>query len=208
MIILIMADRIFLHIPFLITTQIHLMTHYIMEMEFLVYIQIHQSREVSMLVAHYLYIAVISGYYKRRDWQAWADRIILNNDNDDLETWIYDVSIAQNEEQLYEAICDKKRIEYFDEDSKYSQSDIVVGYYCLLFQEKRISIEELTSKLLDEDDNASDAEILKDKKVIRLIEKIFSKIYSLDNIKELMRILYPLLEKALIQQRQLKEYLM
>ena len=138
-----------------------------------------------MLVAHYLYIAVISGYYKRRDWQAWADRIILNNDNDDLETWIYDVSIAQNEEQLYEAICDKKRIEYFDEDSKYSQSDIVVGYYCLLFQEKRISIEELTSKLLDEDDNASDAEILKDKKVIRLIEKIFSKIYSLDNIKEL-----------------------
>lgn len=159
-----------------------------------------------MLVAHYLYMAVISGYYKRGDWQAWADRIILNND--DLETWIYDVSIAQNEEQLYEAICDKKRSEYFDKDSEYSQSDIIVGYYCLLFQEKRISIEELTSKLLDEDDNASDAEILKDKRVICLIKKIFSKIYSLGDIKELIEILYPLLEKALLQQRQLKEYLM
>lgn len=159
-----------------------------------------------MLVAHYLYMAVISGYYKKRDWQAWADRIILNND--ELDIWIYDVSIAQDEKQLYDAICDKMRTEYFDKGSVYSQSNIVLGYYYLLIQEKRMSIVELTSKLLDEDDSAYNADLLKNEQVRELIKKIFSKDYNSDDTKQLMEILRPLSETVLIQQKKLNEYLM
>ena len=32
-----------------------------------------------MTIANYIYIAVISSYYSKSDWQKWADEEILNN---------------------------------------------------------------------------------------------------------------------------------
>ena len=101
----------------------------------------------------------------------------------------------------------KKREEYFDEDLEYSQADVVVGYYYLLFKEGIISSAELVAKLMDEDDNACDAKVARDGKVIQLIKKIFNKVYDSKDVKELLYFLYPLSELALGQQKRLKEYL-
>lgn len=154
--------------------------------------------------AHFLYIAVLSGYYKRKDWQAWADQIILNND--DLELWIYDVSMAWEKEQLYDALSEQKIQEYCNADLVFYQPDVVVGYYCLLYREKRMSIRELTSRLSDEDDESNGAEMLRDSQTVKLIWKIFSSTYHSEDVEELMKILTPFSMISLAQQKVLKEY--
>ena len=58
-----------------------------MENQFQDFIQIHlNDRKVLImckdtLVAHYLHTAVSSEYYVKKDWEEWADRIIMNKEN-------------------------------------------------------------------------------------------------------------------------------
>lgn len=76
-----------------------------------------------------------------------------------------------------------------------------------MFQEKKLNIKEMVSKLLDEDDNANGSEILKNEKVKQLIKKIFNQNYNSSDVQELMRMFYPLEKEAMIQQRKLREYM-
>lgn len=59
-----------------------------------------------MTIGYYIYIASMSGYYSKTDWQSWADRQIM--DNDEVEEWIYKVSLVKDIEDLCTAVYDKK----------------------------------------------------------------------------------------------------
>lgn len=160
-----------------------------------------------MLIANYLYVAVISGYYKKQDWQAWADKIIISNNN--LDIWIYDVSMAQNKEELYKSIGDRKREEYFEKETFFSEADVVIGYYYLMFKEGKMNLSELIFRLNDEDDSAVDAVICGNKRFKKLLNKInrsreqkYTKF-----IQKLDEILNPLVHIAQQQQQVIKNYL-
>ncbi|OSA94465.1 UNVERIFIED_ORG: hypothetical protein B2H93_08185 [Clostridium botulinum] len=91
-----------------------------------------------MTIANYIYIAVISGYYSKSDWQKWADEEILNNY--EVEEWVYNVSLAKDTEELYEAIYEKRMEESYYQNNEFLQEDVVVGYYYMLYGEKRINL--------------------------------------------------------------------
>ena len=91
-----------------------------------------------MTIANYIYIAVISGYYSKSDWQGWADKQISNND--DVEEWIYKVSLAKDIDELCTAVYNKNIEECYYKNNECSQDDAVVGYYYMLYIEKRISL--------------------------------------------------------------------
>ncbi|NFN94256.1 MULTISPECIES: hypothetical protein [unclassified Clostridium] len=110
-----------------------------------------------MTIANYIYIAVISGYYSKSDWQKWADEEILNNY--EVEEWVYNVSLAKDTEELYEAIYEKRMEESYYQNNEFLQEDVVVGYYYMLYGEKRINLYELINRLSDEDDISSSSSI-------------------------------------------------
>ncbi|GAA0075640.1 hypothetical protein UT300005_00180 [Clostridium sp. CTA-5] len=110
-----------------------------------------------MTIANSLYIAVIIGYYSKSDWQKWADEEILNND--DVEEWVYNVSLAKDTDELYKAIYEKRIEESYYQNNEFLQEDVIVGYYYMLYREKRIILYELISRLSDEDDISSSSSI-------------------------------------------------
>lgn len=108
-----------------------------------------------MPIVNYLHTIVVSEYWKKEQWQSWADELILCND--ELESWIYDVAVAKNKEELCSSIAHEKIIEVFDKGTLYWESDVVIGYYYLMYQEGRMDLSALFSKLADEDDISSEA---------------------------------------------------
>lgn len=102
------------------------------------------------MIANYIYIAVISGYYSKEDWQRWADKEISNNDY--VEEWVYEVSLAKDKDELYKALYDKRKNESYYENNEILQEDVVVGYYYMLYIEKKLSLYDLIDRLSDEDD--------------------------------------------------------
>lgn len=110
-----------------------------------------------MPIVNYLHTIVVSEYWKKEQWQSWADELILCND--ELESWIYDVAVAKNKEELCLSIAHEKIIEVFDKETLYWEPDVVIGYYYLMYQEGRMDLSELFSKLADEDDISSEAEL-------------------------------------------------
>lgn len=110
-----------------------------------------------MPVVNYLHTIVESEYWKKEQWQKWADELIINHDK--LEDWIYDVAFANDKEELCLAIAHEKITEVFDQKTNYSEPDVIIGYYYLMFQEKRMNLSELFLKLTDEDDISGEAEL-------------------------------------------------
>ena len=93
-----------------------------------------------MPIVNYLHTIVLSKYWNTNQWQSWADRLIVCNDN--LEEWVYDVAIAKSREELLLAIAHEKTIEIFNKETLYWEPDVVIGYYYLMFQESRIKLSE------------------------------------------------------------------
>lgn len=187
-----------------------------MENILLEYIQILQIKErrdldintfLNLPIASYLMIAVSSGYYVKKDWQSWADNIIVKGLT--LEYWIYEVSIAKNEEEVYIAIIDKIYEEYFSELSLYGKKDCIIGYYFLMYKEGRLSLSNLLYKLYFEDDPSYEALILDDLKFKYLVDTIKKtkslKYYSLyKNL--LLEMIKPIELYVLDQQKILRTY--
>ena len=55
-----------------------------------------------MLIANYIYAAIKSGYWKMEQWQAWADNLIISHD--ELEEFVYGLSVAENDHEVHSAI--------------------------------------------------------------------------------------------------------
>ncbi|KAJ49741.1 hypothetical protein BD780_000814 [Clostridium tetanomorphum] len=123
-----------------------------------------------MTIANYIYIAVISGYYSKSDWQGWADKQILNNN--DVEEWVYKISLAKDIDELCTAVYDKKIEECYYENNEFSQYDAVVGYYYMLYIEKRISLYALIDRLSDDDDISAESSIHEQENFYIIFDKI------------------------------------
>lgn len=123
-----------------------------------------------MPIVNYLHTIVISGYWKEEQWQSWADKLILCND--ELETWIYDVAFAKNKNELCLAIAHEKIAEVFDKENLYWEPDVVIGYYYLMYQEGRMSLLKLFSKLADEDDISSEAKLFDFQEAMYMMNRV------------------------------------
>lgn len=121
------------------------------------YIRRLQKGGNKLTIASNLYIACVSGYYSKVDWQEWADRQILKKDT--VEDWIYEVSLAKDLNELSLAVGAKMLDESYYEKNRFSKSDVIVGYYYLQFLENKITLRDLISKLSDEDDPSNSSSI-------------------------------------------------
>lgn len=95
------------------------------------------------MIANELQIIAQSGYYSAKDWQAWADNIILNSD--EVDSWIYDVSLAQNLTELMWAVQDA----YDNNCSEYLRNDTILGYKYMMYRENRLAINDLAKYFID-----------------------------------------------------------
>ena len=75
-----------------------------------------------MLIANYIYAAVRSGYWQMEQWQAWADNLIISHD--ELEEFVYGLSVAENDHEVYSAIADQLYDERCNEGIDYCFHDI------------------------------------------------------------------------------------
>ncbi len=168
-------------------------------------------------ITNYLYTAIISGYYTVDDCRKWADRIILNNEVDDISIWIFDVAFSTNEEQLFDAILEQKIQEVFDENTVYSKADAIVGYYYLLYKEQKMSALELINRITDEDDDSYEGSLHTNEIFCKTISFISESFKNCKTNKEKEKVCIECLKKiedllisvstiALQQQNALKSY--
>ena len=162
-------------------------------------IQIHlknlEKRGLGMPIVNYLHTIVISGYWKTEQWQSWADKLILSSN--ELKSWVYDVSFAKNREELCLAIAHEKITEVFDKETLYWEPDVIIGYYYLLYQEGRMALSELFSKLCDEDDISSEAKLFNSQEVMRMLYKIQAGEIKIKKLDELLMPLAKVAKKQL-----------
>ena len=131
----------------------------------------------------------------------------MNKEN--LDMWIYDVSIAKNLEEFFSAIYPQLCQEYFEEDDVYSEPDIIIGYYYIMYKEGRMTLFELLSRVNDDDDASSGAMLYRNKRFKELIHKLFKDILlqqEMQYVKELETIIAPLEKAAFRQQKILENY--
>lgn len=155
-----------------------------------------------MPIVNYLHTIVVSEYWKEEQWQSWAYKLIMCND--EVEDWIYDVAFAKNSEQLSLAIAHEAIIEIFDKETLYWEPDVVIGYYYLMYQEGRMSLLELFSKLTDEDDISSESKLFDFQEMMNMLDK--SSIDEIDTEK-LDKLLMPLTKVAMKQLEVLTNYI-
>ncbi|MDE6312583.1 MAG: hypothetical protein K2M46_03025 [Lachnospiraceae bacterium] len=155
-----------------------------------------------MPIIHYLHTAIVSGYLKKEQWQFWADeRIVQNNE---LDEWIYDVSIAKSKEEVCNAIAYYKTIEAFDKNTFYWEPDVVIGYYYIRYINGTMSLSELLFRLYDEDDVSSEAELLSIPEVMSVLSE--AKMGNIDSEK-INELFLPLEKIARKQLEELDHYL-
>lgn len=154
-----------------------------------------------MPIVNYLHTVVISRYWNREQWQSWADGLILCKDN--LEDWIYKVAFANDREELFLSIAYEKIIEVFHKETFYWEPDVVIGYYYLMYQEGRMSLSELFTKLMDEDDVSGEAEFFDSQEAVCMLSKVRK---GELNAEEIDKLLKPLAKIARKQLDELEHY--
>ena len=155
-----------------------------------------------MLIAHYIYAAVGSGYWKMEQWQAWADNLIISHD--ELENFVYGLSVAENNREVYSAIDEQYFQERWNEDIDYCIYDIIVGYYYLMYKEGRLSLLKLFGNLMDEDDISWGYTVMEYEEA----EHIYNQLrQGVVNIKRIDELLEPLTEVAKKQFESILSYM-
>lgn len=88
-----------------------------------------------------LWNIIESGMYQKADWQAWADKIIL--ENDEVDKWIYDLSLAATKEDVLNALFvshDGYGAYYLT--TKFCDYEVFEGYYYLLYKEGKMDLKD------------------------------------------------------------------
>jgi hypothetical protein len=97
--------------------------------------------EIEIPIAHYWLAAAYSEYASIGDWQSWADKLILNREKP--EMWIIDMATAQNISDLKKILELKIWSENKKQGYNLSIGDAKLGYYYLLYEEEKYSIDKL-----------------------------------------------------------------
>ena len=91
-------------------------------------------------IAHYLLAAALSNFMSIQKCQEWADLRIDRADQP--EDWLLDVSISRNISTLRDAI--EPRFEKEKQSLSNSLiSDVIIGYYYIMYEDGKITIPEL-----------------------------------------------------------------
>lgn len=154
-----------------------------------------------MIEVSYLHTIVLSGYWTEEHWQSWADELILHNS--ELEYWVYDVAFAKDKDELLLAIA--QVLVVFDEETSYSEQDVIVGYYYMMYLEGRMGLEELLYRLSDEDDDSNGYQGRDSQKTRDIIDRAKR---GGKNLEELDALLTPFVRPAKEQLYKLTHYLM
>lgn len=161
-----------------------------------------KENKVSVPVIHYLHTIVVSHYWGKKEWQAWADDLIVCNE--ELDSWIYDVSMAKDVEALGITIAYERYEEMCDEETDYWEAQVVMGYYYMMYKEGRMRLTELLLKYTDEDDIASKSELLNYEECLLWLEK---ETLAESDIQKIDKILSPVEQIARKQLYELQHYL-
>lgn len=89
-------------------------------------------------IARYWVAAAESGYAEPRDWQDWADRIILAMPTP--PAWVLDLATATDAAQVRTALID--RLVTAEWNARESLDDSVIGYLWLRFVRGKLSLNE------------------------------------------------------------------
>jgi len=108
-------------------------------------------------IAHYLFEISFSGYYQKKDWQNWADQRILKQKL--AEKWLIDISLANSIEMLSNALGDLLISERSEVKNRTPSSDAIIGYYYLMYLERKFSLQDLLLKSGDEADGGEGASV-------------------------------------------------
>ena len=99
-------------------------------------------------IGYSLFAISFSGYYKKKDWQAWADKHILSSASK--YDWLADVALSRNIDELGRALCELINSER--ENAEFAFSDAVIGFFYLQYLDKMFSLAELLNKSGNEAD--------------------------------------------------------
>lgn len=108
-------------------------------------------------IAHYLFAISFSGYYKKKDWQHWADQRILKQSS--VEDWLINIALANSIEMLSNALSDLLISERYKIKNLSPSSDAIIGYFYLMYLEGKLSLQELLLKSGDEADGGEGASV-------------------------------------------------
>ncbi|MFD3262326.1 hypothetical protein ACE3MQ_27400 [Paenibacillus lentus] len=108
-------------------------------------------------IAHYLFAISFSGYYKKKDWQNWADQRILKQTS--VEDWLINISLANSIDMLSDALCDLLISERFEVKNDVPSSDAIIGYFYLMYLDGKLSLQDLLLKSGDEADGGEGASV-------------------------------------------------
>ena len=147
-------------------------------------------------IARSLYALAYCGIYKYQDWQKWADKLIL--DNQELDLWIYDVSMAYDFNALSKAIGERMEQENWSEYPSYTITELILGGYYYMYKNNNITLYKLIErcgKVSDGGDAPKDCEYFYE--LMNEIDKqpTIEKSYGLQ--KELERYLEPLRQEIM-----------
>lgn len=152
-------------------------------------------------IANYLYSIIYSEVYKKEDWQNWADQLIINNDN--LDIWIYDLSIAENNDVVYKLLSDRMLDEIGEVKLNYSLTETIHGYYYYRYRNRELNLYELlTSAGGVSDANQAggvDCEYFYDK--LNQIDADSAIIYKSKFMEEINNYFLPFYNEALYQKK-------
>ena len=157
---------------------------------------------VTMIIAHYLNVVVSSGYWQKEQWQAWADELIVSHD--ELEDFVDDISVAEDESEVGAALREQWYMEVFDGSNNFYIEEIVVGYYYLMFKEGRMSLLELFERLMNDDDISSSSTAVEWEEREHIFNELRMGVINIERIDELLA---PLIKPAKEQLEAILSYM-
>lgn len=157
-------------------------------------------------IAHYLFAIAFSEYYKKADWQRWADDRILRQDKPEL--WLINVSLAGNIDDLSKALSDLMITERSCIKNVPPFSNAVIGYYYLQYSNKEMTVYELLQRSGEEADGGEGASRACEDFYTILTELEFNENLVLDPVfeKKIIELYDPFKQVALIQKEVLDNY--
>ncbi len=104
-------------------------------------------------IAHSVLAAVVTGFWNKRDWQAWADRLIILLNKPGV--WLLNLSTASDKEDVCAALMDQLRVEELKKGGRIYIGDTRLGFQLLRFERGDYTLAEFLNVAGDEADGGT-----------------------------------------------------